>query len=54
MPDCAHGGYDISEGTADIAVLDKRFYHALPRVALSRDQNAQALHLWRTSIHVMT
>ena len=45
MPDCAHGGYDISEGTADIAVLGKRFYHALPRVALSQDHDAQALHL---------
>ena len=34
-PDCAHGDYDISEGTANIVVLGKRFYHALPRVALS-------------------
>ena len=54
MPDCAHGGYDISEGTADIAVLDKRFYHALPRVALGQDCDTQALLLWKTSILVVT
>ena len=32
--DYAHVGYDISEGIADIAVLGKRLYHALPRAAL--------------------
>jgi hypothetical protein len=29
-PDCAHGGYDISEGFVDIAILGEQFYHALP------------------------
>jgi len=32
--DCAHIGYDISEGIADIVILGKRLYHAVPRVAL--------------------
>ena len=39
-PDYAHGSFDISKGIAGIAILDKRFYHALPRVALGRDCDA--------------
>ena len=53
-PDCAHDGDDISEGTANIVVLGKLFYHALPRVALSQDHDAQALRLRRTLIHVVS
>jgi len=31
---CAHADCDISKGIADIVVLGKQLYHALPRVAL--------------------
>ena len=53
-PDCALVGYDTSEGIANIAVLGKWFYYALPRAALSQDYDAQTLLLRKTSILVAT
>ena len=47
-PDYSHAGCGISEGIPDIAGLGKRFYHILPRAALGRDHDAQALLLWKT------
>ena len=35
----AHVGYDISEGIADIAILDKQLYNALPQAVLGRDHD---------------